>query len=89
MSPSNHLDHTANAAAGSATAPAPATAATPIHEAERLRRWRLVLGGEADSSCGKLAGESADIDQALAALYDADGKSCLGKPTERRGGRDG
>ena len=26
--------------------------ATPIHEAERLRRWRLVLGGEADSSCG-------------------------------------
>ena len=39
-----------------------------VDEAERLRRWRLVLGGEADSSCGKLAGESADIDQALAAV---------------------
>ena len=58
--------------------------ATPIHEAERLRRWRLVLGGEADSSCGKLAGESADIDQALAALYEEDSKD---GGLSRRGGR--
>lgn len=73
--------------------PADSTAAaeppSTLSADERLRRWRLVLGGEADSSCGKLAGESADIDQALAALYDADGKSGLGQSTERRGGRGG
>ena len=63
--------------------------ATPIHEAERLRRWRLVLGGEADSSCGKLSGAAVEMDQVLAALYDADGSSGLGKSTERRGGRGG
>ena len=53
-------------------------APSPITEEERLRRWRLVLGGQAEGSCGKLSGQMAEIDQALAALYDADDKGGLG-----------
>ena len=54
-------------------------------ETERLRRWRLILGGqEADgiSSEGgfQLGGTDTAIDQALSALYDADSKG------DRRGG---
>ncbi|MBP7916350.1 MAG: VWA domain-containing protein [Giesbergeria sp.] len=59
-----------------------------VSEEERLRRWRLVLGGEADSACGKLSGTAAEMDQALAALYDADGKNSLGQ-NSRKGGRAG
>ena len=55
----------------------------------RLRRWRLVLGGDAESACGKLSGELADMDQALSALYDADGKNGLGRSASRQGGRGG
>ncbi len=66
-------------------APAPSPACLP--DEARLRRWRLVLGGEADSSCGKLSGAPAEMDQALSALYDPDGKNGLG--TSRRGGRGG
>ncbi|MFG1684039.1 VWA domain-containing protein [Nonomuraea sp. NPDC049269] len=50
---------------------------------ERLRRWRLVLGGgDADGICsggqsggqgGGLQGADADMDRALAAVYDRDG----------------
>ncbi|WP_329109905.1 VWA domain-containing protein [Micromonospora sp. NBC_01699] len=40
---------------------------------ERLRRWRLVLGGAADPSCGQPSGSDAGMDAALAALYDSDG----------------
>ncbi|MFD1535741.1 VWA domain-containing protein [Nonomuraea guangzhouensis] len=46
---------------------------------ERLRRWRLVLGGgDADGICadnqsGGLQGSDADMDRALAAVYDRDG----------------
>ncbi|MGW7007161.1 VWA domain-containing protein [Streptomyces sp. NPDC054933] len=36
---------------------------------ERLRRWRLVLGGEADGTCRTLTGQDAKMDAALAALY--------------------
>src|SRR5262245_12435135 len=36
---------------------------------ERLRRWRLVLGGEADGTGVSLAGDDPAIDGALAALY--------------------
>ncbi|GAA3027568.1 VWA domain-containing protein [Kitasatospora albolonga] len=36
---------------------------------ERLRRWRLVLGGEADGTGRTLAGRDAAMDGALAALY--------------------
>jgi Mg-chelatase subunit ChlD len=37
---------------------------------ERLRRWRLVLGGAADDSCGTLGGRDGAMDAALSALYD-------------------
>ena len=37
---------------------------------ERLRRWRLVLGGEADTG-EELSDEDEAVDEALAALYDA------------------
>ncbi|WP_269853657.1 VWA domain-containing protein [Streptomyces sp. RPT161] len=36
---------------------------------ERLRRWRLVLGGEADGTGCQLAGRDLRMDAALAALY--------------------
>jgi Mg-chelatase subunit ChlD len=42
-------------------------------ETERLRRWRLVLGEEADASLGiRLDKDDLAIDQALAALYGED-----------------
>jgi Mg-chelatase subunit ChlD len=48
-----------------------------IGDDERLRRWRLVLGSEAEeATCVTLRGDDLKIDGALAALYD----------TERRGG---
>jgi Mg-chelatase subunit ChlD len=51
---------------------------------ERLRRWRLVLGGgEADGTQTSLSGTDAAMDRALAALYEA-GES--GSDDERRGG---
>src|SRR5215469_16638018 len=59
----------------------------PLREAERLRRWRLLLGSPAEESLGfgsrGSALDSADrgIDAALAALYDA----APDKP--RRGGQ--
>ncbi len=43
-----------------------------LDEAERLRRWRLVLGTEAEECCGPLVGEDLGIDRALAALYNAE-----------------
>jgi Mg-chelatase subunit ChlD len=54
----------------------------------RLRRWRMVLGSEADATCGHLIGPAAEMDQALAALYEADGPGGL-QPKDRRGGRGG
>ncbi|MEV6208344.1 VWA domain-containing protein [Kitasatospora sp. NPDC051914] len=44
--------------------------------AERLRRWRMVLGGEADGTGHRPSGRDAAMDGALAALYrgaDAEG----------------
>jgi Mg-chelatase subunit ChlD len=38
---------------------------------ERLRRWRLVLGGDSDGTGAALPGEDQRIDAALAALYNA------------------
>jgi hypothetical protein len=55
---------------------------------ERLRRWRLVLGGadasgtSADGTGVSLGGDQAAIDAALAALYDARPSG----PGDRRGG---
>ena len=47
---------------------------------QRLRRWRLVLGGEQDGTGVELAGRDAQIDRALAALY--------GSASERGAGLD-
>jgi Mg-chelatase subunit ChlD len=41
----------------------------PVGADERLRRWRLVLGGEADGTGCRLGGRDAAMDRALAALY--------------------
>jgi Mg-chelatase subunit ChlD len=57
-----------------------------VTDEARLRRWRMVLGSEADASCGPLTGPAAEIDQALAALYEADGPGGL-QSKDRRGGR--
>jgi Mg-chelatase subunit ChlD len=53
----------------------------------RLRRWRLVLGSEAESSCGALQGDAAAMDRALAALYEPDGAQGLN--AKRSAGRGG
>lgn len=42
---------------------------------ERLRRWRLVLGGPADEALGAAQGRDAAMDAALSALYDSGGDS--------------
>ena len=55
-------------------------------EEERLRRWRLILGGQrADGTGYKLSNTDSAIDRTLAALYDAKpGNRGLG--TGSRGG---
>src|SRR6476661_5402671 len=47
------------------------------HADERLRRWRLILGGgEAADGIGlALSGQDAGMDGALQSLYDSDGKN--------------
>ncbi len=46
---------------------------TSIEETERLRRWRLVLGGPADECLGAtLGGADVRVDGALAELYDSE-----------------
>ena len=53
--------------------------AQPLEEDERLRRWRLVLGGgEADGTGCNLQGDDLQIDGALGALYDAERSGGLG-----------
>jgi hypothetical protein len=41
-----------------------------MDDGERLRRWRLVLGGEQDGTGVGLTGTDRSVDAALAALYD-------------------
>lgn len=41
---------------------------------ERMRRWRLVLGGEQDGTEATLAGTDAQVDAALQALYGSQGQ---------------
>ena len=50
-----------------------------VAEAERLRRWRLVLGGADDGTDVRLTGDDQRIDAVLGAVYDA--------PPAGRGGR--
>ncbi len=62
-----------------------------VHEGERLRRWRMVLGGDStESSEGtgvQLEGDDRGIDAALSALYDAPPNSgSRGRGAKRSGG---
>jgi len=48
---------------------------SPTPEAERLRRWRMILGGDtADGTGCALQGIDVNIDKTLEALYDSEGK---------------
>ncbi|MEV0728573.1 VWA domain-containing protein [Polymorphospora sp. NPDC050346] len=53
---------------------------------ERMRRWRLVLGGDSDATGQKLRGDDVGIDAALAALY---GGAGAGGSGSRKGGLGG
>jgi len=55
---------------------------------ERLRRWRLVLGGAEDGIGMRLGGADAGMDAALAALYDQGGANA-GGPDGAGGGQRG
>ena len=57
-----------------------------IDSSERLRRWRLILGGnEADGVKAELSAGDAAIDRAMAALYEANAGGRDGA-RDRRGG---
>jgi VWA domain-containing protein len=61
------------------------TAAARVSETERMRRWRLVLGGgDADGTGAELQGDDVRIDAALGALYDRSAPS--GRGAGRAGG---
>lgn len=64
----------------------------PVHSlssAERIRRWRLLLGGSSADGVGcALTGADIEIDRALTSLYDAglEGGNDLMKSDQRKGG---
>lgn len=60
----------------------------PLPPTDRLLRWRLALGSEATASCGAVEGRVREIDQALAALYEADSRRGLGQGGQRGGRGD-
>ena len=60
---------------------------TPHSNPDRLQRWRLVLGSEAEPCCGPLQGDAAAMDHALAALYEPDGAQGLNASRQRSAGR--
>src|SRR6516164_9417963 len=45
---------------------------------ERLRRWRLVLGQDANEACECLGGDDLGMDRVLEALYNSDRSAGLG-----------
>ena len=54
---------------------------------ERIRRWRLALGGGDDGTGAALAGDDVRVDEALGALYDTpDPGGDQAAPASRRGG---
>jgi len=61
---------------------------TPPNAQSGVQRWRLVLGREAESTCGTPLGAAAEMDKALSALYDPEGPDGM-HSRERRGGRGG
>jgi len=65
------------------------TRAQRVSESERLRRWRLVLGGgDAEGTGHELGGDDARIDAALGAVYDvsAADRRATGRGSGRAGG---
>src|SRR3954447_15744030 len=56
---------------------------------ERLRRWRVVLGGPSDQALGKAEGRDGAMDAALAALYDDGGDGDGERGTRRSAGLGG
>jgi Mg-chelatase subunit ChlD len=62
---------------------------TEAAKRERLRRWRMVLGGPADDSLGSAEGKDGAMDAAMAALYDAAETDEEGRPTQRSAGLGG
>jgi len=65
-----------------------------VHEAERLRRWRLLLGAgtqeHPDGTGVQLHGDDRNIDAALSALYDAPPPGAArGRSGKRAGGLSG
>jgi Mg-chelatase subunit ChlD len=56
---------------------------------ERLRRWRLVLGGPAEDALGAAEGRDGAMDAALAALYDAGDTDEEGRRAPRSAGLGG
>lgn len=58
-----------------------------VSESERLRRWRLVLGGgEADGTDAQLDRDDSRVDVALGAVYDAATQRTRGTGARRTGG---
>jgi hypothetical protein len=57
-----------------------------VSDAERLRRWRLVLGGDDDRSLARLDRDDSRIDAALGALYDRGEERGRGAARRRVGG---
>jgi Mg-chelatase subunit ChlD len=57
-----------------------------IDPQERMRRWRLILGGADDGTGTSLGGDDARIDAALSALYDSDADQGSGSQTGRQRG---
>lgn len=59
-----------------------------VSEGERLRRWRLVLGGgEADGTGAELGGDDVRIDAAMGAVYDSEAnRQQRGRGSGRAGG---
>jgi Mg-chelatase subunit ChlD len=68
----------------------PSSPAPEPPEDERLRRWRLLLGGDPADGIGcALRGDDLAMDKALGALYDAEPGGGGGSATDRRGGLGG
>ena len=65
----------------------PVTAQDPAEQ--RLRRWRMVLGGEADGTGCKLSGRDAAMDRALSALYRGDNGGSVDRTGPRQAGLGG
>jgi Mg-chelatase subunit ChlD len=65
------------------------TEATDPAQAERRRRWRLVLGGPAEDALGTAEGRDGAMDAALAALYDAGDTDEEGRRAQRSAGLGG